>query len=77
MLKTKQFWSLFGALVLTTLAFQFFPDPYNRDLLLEEGFSNREIMKRFAIYFAIGVGILFITTILFHKVIQPSANGIG
>lgn len=72
MLGSKQFWSLFGALVMTTIAFEFFPDPYSKDILSEQGLSNKEIYRRFAIYTLIGLGLLFITTILFFNVLKSS-----
>lgn len=76
MLKTKAFWSLFGALVFTTIAFEFFPDPYSKDILAEQGLTNKEIYRRFAIYSAIGVGLLFLTTILFFNVLKSKPVGL-
>lgn len=72
MVNTKAFWSLFGALVLTTVAFEFFPDPYSRDIMSQQGLSDKEIYKRFAIYFAIGLGLLFVTTVLFFNVLKSN-----
>lgn len=69
---SKEFFSLFGALVLTTLAFEFFPDPYSYDILKEQGLTDAEIRKRFAIYFGIGIALLLVTTYLFFNVIKGS-----
>lgn len=69
-LATKEFWSIFGALVFTTLAFEFFPDPYSRDILKSQGLTDQEINRRFTMYFAIGLLFLLITTILFFRVIR-------
>lgn len=64
------FLSLFTALVLTTVAFKFFPDPYNRDVLKQEGLSDEEITKRFVTYSIIGLILLLATTALFYRVIR-------
>lgn len=66
------FLSLFGALVLTTVAFEFFPDPYSYDILKQQGLSDEEIRKRFITYTLIGLILLFVTTALFYKVIKSS-----
>lgn len=76
MLKTKAFWSLFGALVFTIVAFEFFPDPYSRDILKAQGITNIEINKRFAIYTGIGLALLFITTVLFFNVLKKQSVAI-
>lgn len=68
----KGFFSLFGALVLTTVAFEFFPDPYSYDILKQQGLSDAEIRRRFIIYSVIGLVLLFITTALFYKVIKSN-----
>lgn len=68
----KGFFALFGALVLTTVAFEFFPDPYSYDILKQHGLTNEEIKKRFITYSVIGLILLFVTTALFYRVIKAS-----
>lgn len=70
----KGFFALFGALVLTTVAFEFFPDPYSYDILKQQGLTDGEIRKRFITYSVIGLILLFITTALFYKVIKSSKS---
>ena len=72
MVNTKAFWTLFGALVFTTVAFEFFPDPYSKDILSQQGLSDKEIYRRFAIYTIIGLVLLFFTTIMFFKVLKAT-----
>lgn len=68
----KGFFSLLGALILTTVAFKFFPDPYSYNVLKEQGLSKAEIRRLFITYSVIGIVILFVTTILFFKVIKSN-----
>lgn len=66
------FLTLFSALALTALAYNFFPSPYNRDILKAQGLSDEEINKRMLSYFVMGLLLLFITTVLFYKAIKHS-----
>lgn len=71
-ISTTGFLTLFSALVLTSMAYKFFPDPYNRDNLKLLGLSNEEINKRMLTYFIIGLILLLVTTSLFYKAISHS-----
>lgn len=68
----SDFFALFGALALTTIAFEFFPDPYSYNVLKEEGMSDEEIRRKFITYAVIGLILLLITTALFYNVIKSS-----
>lgn len=76
MVNTKAFWALFGALAFTTIAFEFFPDPYSKDILSQQGLSNKEIYKRFAIYTTIGLVLLFFTTLMFFNVLKSTRSAL-